>query len=112
MRRLLKPLLLLAAAAGVVLLFVKSAPADRVVPASARSAGRNGAFFQTDLRLLDTSQTQGAYVRLVFTPSNGGSPVTAPVVLLLPHEQKAFDNVLETLFGFTTDVSGPITVTA
>src|SRR5205085_2487861 len=67
---------------------------------------------QTDLRLLDTSQTQGAYVRLVFTPSNGGSPVTAPVVLLLPHEQKAFDNVLETLFGFTTDVSGPITVTA
>lgn len=85
--------------------------ADRIVPSSARSVGGNGAFFKTDLRLLNTSATDGATVVATFTPK-GGAPITGPELKIPPRQQLAFDDVLGLLFGQTADTSGPIRIAA
>src|SRR5258706_14246340 len=88
-----------------------AAHADRWVLSSARSTGKNGAFFITDVRLLNASNTDSATVHLVYYPS-GGAPVTSSEVTILPRRQKALDNVLESVFGFTSNTFGPIRVVA
>ena len=93
-------------------LFLPSALlADRIVPASAHAAGRNGAFFQTDLRLLNTSPTETATAVLTFLPASGAI-VVSPEIRIPPRQQVAFDDVLATLFDVRVDSSGPIRVSA
>lgn len=105
--RLLGSLLLLLSAAA----FPAPARADRIVPASARAAGRNGAFFQTDLRLLNASFTDSAAATLVFHPASGAASVSVEVSLP-PRRQAAYDDVLGSLFGAPEGSSGPIRVVA
>lgn len=88
------------------------APADRIVPSAAHAAGRNGALFQTDLRLLNTSRTEMARATLVFTPASGAATSTSAEITIPPLQQKAFNDVLFGLFGLTADGSGPIRLVA
>lgn len=97
-------LLLLCAAAA-------TARADRWIPSSARATGANGAVFVTDVRLLNTSETETATVQLVYYPA--GKPAFTSVELQIgPRQQKALDNVIETFLGVPGDSSGPIRVVA
>ena len=102
-------LLVLCAAAAAV----SSAPAraDRWIPSSARATGANGAVFVTDLRLLNTSETDTATVQLVYYPA--GRPAFTSIELQIgPRQQKALNNVIETFLGVPGDSSGPIRVVA
>jgi len=94
----------------VVLGLAFGAYADRIVPSVARTAGRNNAFFLTDARFLNTSKSDTLTVGVTFYPP-GGQPVTEEFTVG-PREQVAYDNVVESLFGITDDVTGLLRVAA
>lgn len=98
-------------AVGMAMFLSVNALADRVAPGAARTSGRNNAFFQTDLRLLNTSSTDATTVTVVYYPSDG-PPVEAPELRVEPRQQLAFNNVVETLFGIKTDTTGSLRVMA
>ena len=85
--------------------------ADRIVPSVARTAGGNNAFFLTDARFLNTSRTDAMTVGVTFYPTDG-APVTADEFMIGPRQQIAFDNMSESLFGITADVTGLLRVKA
>ncbi|MEO6326614.1 MAG: DM13 domain-containing protein [Thermoanaerobaculia bacterium] len=97
---------------GAIAAVGPSLSADRIVPSAAHAAGRNGALFRTDLRLLNTSRTETVRAMLVFLPASGGAPSTSAEILVLPLQQRSYDDVLAGLFGVTGDASGPIRLVA
>ncbi len=99
--------------AGLFLLLISTpVRAERWIAASAHAPGRNGTFFVTNLRLLNTSSTETVTAQAVFFPSGGGAPVTSPELRLAPRQQLAFDDALVSLFGVAGNASGPIRVLA
>lgn len=97
----------------VLLAFAITTPlaADRIVPSVARTEGRNNAFFLTDARFLNTSTMDSLTVSVTFYPV-GGSAVTANEFMIGPRQQVAHDNIVESLFGITTNVTGLVRVAA
>lgn len=81
--------------------------ADVILPSSALGPGRNGAFFRTNVRLLNTGPEAAAVVP-VLRDQVTGETVEAPEILIPPRQQRAFDDVLGTLFGRTAPSFGPI----
>ncbi|HUP46978.1 MAG TPA: proprotein convertase P-domain-containing protein [Thermoanaerobaculia bacterium] len=72
----------------------------QIVPIAGRTAGVNGTFFTTDLRLFN-SGTHATEVLVIFTPSgaDGRSDFAAVRVMLPADTTVAFDDVVRTLFG-------------
>lgn len=81
--------------------------ADVILPSSALGPGRNGAFFRTSVRVLNTGP-DAATVVPVLRDQATGEAVEAPELTVPPRQQLAFDNALETLFGRAAPSYGPI----
>ena len=83
---------------------------DAFLPAAARSPGRFGAFFRTDLKLANPSSSP-ARVRISFFPSRGAA--RKEVVLSLgAFETRLFGDVLGSLLGLPEDTAGALRITA
>ncbi len=83
--------------------------ATAYVATSAHHAGKNGAFFTTDLRLFNADAGSGHDVRVRFVPVGGAAPVTLGVSLP-PLSSAALDDVLHD--ALRTDGYGPILLSA
>ena len=92
-----------------------------ILPSSAFRAGRNGAEFRTDVRVLNPG-VSAVTVTPTFFDQASGAAVPAGSFLLAPRSQAAFDNILASLFGkdlaqgafgpIRFDATGPIVVSA
>jgi hypothetical protein len=95
-------------------LFLVAAPAslhpcraDVILPSSALAPGRNGAFFRTNVRILNPGPAAATVVP-VLRDQVTGETVTGAELTVPPRQQLAFDNALETLFGRVAPSFGPI----
>jgi len=92
-----------------------------VLPSSAFRAGRNGAEFRTDVRVLNPGAS-AVTVTPTFHDQASGAVVSAGSLPVAARSQAAFDNVLHSLFGrplsqgafgpIRFDATGPIVVSA
>lgn len=82
-----------------------------LVAAAAKSAGAAGAFFQTDLDIVNGDADQVSY-QLLWLPrgSNNASPVTSEVFTLGAGEAVRYRDVLGEVFGFDDDAVGALAV--
>ena len=89
--------------------------ATAVIPTSAHSIGRLGAFFTTDLRLFNTDPANPRTVSLRFQPADAG-PARTVSLTLAPLSARALDDVLGNTFrtaGYgPLFLSGPASVIA
>ena len=83
---------------------------DAFLPAAARSPGRFGAFFRTDLKL-SNPWTSPARVRISFFPSRGAASKEL-VLSLGAFETRLFEDVLGSLLGLPEDTAGALRITA
>lgn len=92
-----------------------------VLPSSAFRAGRNGAEFRTDLRVLNPGAA-AVTVTATFYDQASGAAVPAAPFAIPGRSQAAHDNILQSLFGRTLvqgaygpirfDATGPVVVSA
>lgn len=82
---------------------------DAFLPATARSTGRFGAFFRTDLKIANPGPSP-ANVRISYFPSKGGGPYQL-VLSLGAWETRLFEDVLESLLGIREDAAGALRLT-
>lgn len=97
-----------------VLAFLLAAPfplspcrADVILPSSALGPGRDGAFFRTNVRILNPGPAAATVVP-VLRDQVTGETVTGAELSVPPRQQLAFDDVLGTLFGRTAPSFGPV----
>lgn len=83
---------------------------DAFLPAAARSPGRFGAYFRTDLKL-SNPWASPARVRFSFFPSRGAAPKEL-VLSLGAFETRLFEDVLGSLLGLPEDTAGALRITA
>ncbi|MFI5119193.1 MAG: PKD domain-containing protein [Thermoanaerobaculia bacterium] len=103
--RFVTPFVLTLALAGA------AARADVVIPSSAFSSGRNSAEFHSDVRVFNPTNSPIDFTPIFYRSDAGGNvlnTVQMPVVTIGPRVQIAYDNVLQTLFGQSLGVFGPI----
>lgn len=82
---------------------------DAYLPAAARSPGRYGSFFRTDLKV-SNPWTSPVNVRITFHPTKGADP--AQLVLSLgAWETRVFEDVLWSLLGISSDAAGAFRLT-
>jgi hypothetical protein len=81
--------------------------ADVILPSSALSPGRNGAFFRTNVRILNPGPGAASVVPVLHDQVTGGT-VTGAEIIVPPRQQLRLDDVLETVFGRTPPAFGPI----
>ena len=85
-----------------------TAPQTVTIPASASIHGLGGAFFHTDLRVLNPSASAAASVTARFRCFTGPCPPAADKTFsVAPREMKVFDDVVMSLFG-GPETAGPI----
>jgi PKD repeat protein len=107
---------------GRVVVSEALAPAfSAVLPSSAFRAGRNGAEFRTDVRILNPGAAPVTVTPRFYDQASGGAVPAAPFVIA-GRSQVALDNVLLSLFGRTLvqgaygpirfDATGPIVVSS
>ena len=92
-------------------LAASAARADVVIPSSAFSSGRNLAEFHSDVRVFNPTSSPINFTPIFYRSDAGGNvlnTVQMPVVTIGPREQLAYDNVLQSLFGQSLGVFGPI----
>jgi hypothetical protein len=82
---------------------------DVFLPAVARSPGRFGAFFRTDLKIANPWPSP-ANVRISYFPSKGEGPFQL-VLSLGAWETRLFEDVLESLLGARGDSAGALRLT-
>jgi hypothetical protein len=83
----------------------------RLLPTVARSPGRHGAFFSTDVVLFNPSEEKAADVTLTFLPAGGGpGSVVAADVSLPPGTTRVLSDVVGN--AFRTTGAGPVHVAA
>ncbi len=83
---------------------------DAFLPAAARSPGKFGAYFRTDLKL-SNPWASPASVRFSFFPSRGAAPKEV-VFSLGAFETRVFEDVLGSLLGLPEDTAGALRITA
>jgi PKD repeat protein len=84
--------------------------ADVVVPSSAFSTGIN-AEFHSDVRVFNPTSSPVDFTPIFYRSDAGGNVVNTvqmPVVTIGPRQQLSYDNVLQSLFGQSIGVFGPI----
>ncbi len=92
---MMRPLLLFALALS---LHPSLHAAEKFVPAAARTAGANGTFFMSDLRLVNLSSAAATF-ELTFLPSNQDNSGALPVSMTVPaRAAKELDDVLRSVF--------------
>ena len=94
-----------------LVLAAAAARADVIVPSSAFSSGRNNAEFHSDVRVFNPTNSPINFTPIFYRSDAGGNvldTVQKPVVTIGPREQLAYDNVLQSLFGQSIGVFGPI----
>lgn len=97
--------------AALAALAPMTATADVVIPSSAFSAGKNSAEFHSDARVFNPTNAPVNVTPVFYRSDAGGNvldTVAMPVVTIGPRQQIAYDNVLQSLFGQTIGVFGPI----
>ncbi|MHB1046067.1 MAG: S8 family serine peptidase [Thermoanaerobaculia bacterium] len=83
---------------------------DAFLPAAARSPGKFGAYFRTDLKL-SNPWSSPASVRFSFFPTRGAAPKEV-VLSLGAFETRLFEDVLGSLLGLPEDSAGALRITA
>ncbi len=94
-----------------LVLAAAAARADVVIPSTAFSSGRNLAEFHSDVRVFNPTNSPINFTPIFYRSDAGGNvldTVQKPVVTIGPREQLAYDNVLQSLFGQSLGVFGPI----
>lgn len=80
---------------------------DVILPSSALGPGRNGAFFRTNVRILNPGP-HAAFVVPILHDQVAGRPITGVQITVPPRQQVRLDNVLQEVFGRTAPAWGPI----
>lgn len=83
-------------------------PAQRtlVVPSVARSAGKRGSFFRTNLRLFNTDTVSTRTAVVSYAPADGSAPATRVAIALPPGGTRVLDDVVGNVFR--TSGFGPL----
>ena len=86
-----------------------AAPADVVIPSSVYRRGAGGAEFRSDVRIFNPTNAPVNVTPILYDQVSGQA-ITKPVETIPPRAQKAYDNIVGTLFGKTLDdgAFGPI----
>ncbi|MEO8054081.1 MAG: PKD domain-containing protein [Acidobacteriota bacterium] len=86
-----------------------AASADVVIPSTVYRRGAGGAEFRSDVRVFNPTNAP-VNVTPVLYDQVSGQTITKPVETIPPRAQKAYDNIVGTLFGKTLDEGafGPI----
>lgn len=82
---------------------------DAILPAAARSPGRYGSYFRTDLKVSNPWPSP-VNVRITFYPTKGADP-SQLVLSLGAWETRVFDDVLASLLGIRQDAAGAFRLT-
>src|SRR5450755_3011520 len=96
---------------GLAVLISRVASADVVIPSSAFASGKNSAEFHSDVRLFNPTNSPVDFTPVFYRSDSSGNvldTVVMPVVTIAPRQQLAYDNVLQSLFGQSIGVFGPI----
>ncbi|MGE5716236.1 MAG: PKD domain-containing protein [Acidobacteriota bacterium] len=97
--------------AGFAAIAAGAAIGDVVIPSSAFSSGRNGAEFHSDVRVFNPTDSPINFTPIFYRSDAAGNVVNTvqmPVVTIGPRQQLAYDNALQSLFGQSLGVFGPI----
>ncbi len=92
-----------------LLVVASGARRDAFLPAAARSPGRYGSYFRTDLKLSNPWPSP-VNVRITFYPTKGAEPLQL-VLSLGAWETRVFDDVLASLLGIRQDAAGAFRLT-
>lgn len=90
-------------------LFAAAASADVVIPSTVYRRGAGGAEFRSDVRIFNPTNAPVNVTPILYDQVSGQT-ITKPVETIPPRSQKAYDNIVGTLFGKTLDdgAFGPI----
>lgn len=86
-----------------------AASADVVIPSTVYRRGAGGAEFRSDVRIFNPTNAPVNVTPILYDQVSGQT-ITKPVETIPPRAQKAYDNIVGTLFGKTLDdgAFGPI----